>query len=292
MGNTIIDLQNITRESQRFFIDSNEIPGIQTLQIQYDINASTLKFLGGNNPIEIPKGPQVGKASCSTFLISDDTLLSYTGDIGFNGYLIKNTNDFTNNFYFNSGYMTYYHSQCSIGQIPTVDANFDILGDVGYLRIYETSSFLNSDKIANDLNNIMTVTPTGKLKIPSYSNVNISLDGISSSRVLNYDLSINIPRNPIYALGSRYPIAVKINYPIEVSCNFRIELGEYNANQLNNFPLNQNRRNLNINISDFYTNNQILNYSFNQLLLLSENYISNSEGNVILEAKYQKLIGK
>lgn len=286
MGNTIINLQNITREGQRFFIDTNEIAGIQSIQIQYEINASPLKYLGMTDTKFVPRGAQIGKASLSTLLISDDILLAYTGNIACNGYLVRNFDDFTNNFCFTSGYLTYYHSQGAIGQIPRIDANFDVVGNVGEI------SRLENNKVSNDVISILNSNPTGLLKLPSYSTVNISLDNIQSNRVLSYDLSINVPRNPIYTLGSRFPIDVKINWPIEILCSFNIELDTYDASLLNNYPSNYITRDLILNINDFYTNNTVLSYNFNQLLLISENYSTNVDGNVTLNAQYKKLINQ
>jgi hypothetical protein len=283
----------ITKESQRLFISDQEIPGVQNVRGDYTLSAPTLKYIGLRNAEFSLDGPQVGNFGVSTLLISQDFFLKYTGQSGFNGYVLKSKptlhmigENNVDNFSFNSGYLTSYSSRCSVGEIPQIDVNFNVLGNIGRL------SSMESNDINNDLNNISQKNSNIPLKIISPGSITLSLDEINTNRILNYDLSININRNSIYSLGDKKPIKVEINYPIEVNLNFQMEIDRYNVRNLHDFPFNREPKIISININDFNTDENILNYSFNNMLLISEVYNSNVNNNVIVNLSYKGYLNR
>ena len=88
---TIDSNSRIRRDEQFVFINGVQIPSVQSVQGNYTNNAALVKFLGNSNqPIIQPRGPQIGDFSISTLVMGQDLFLQYTGNIGFNGYVIKN----------------------------------------------------------------------------------------------------------------------------------------------------------------------------------------------------------
>ena len=279
----IFDTLSLQKENQRFFLNTEEVPGIQNINASYENNATHIKYLGGNDTQFLPVGPQVGKVSISNILISNDLWLNYTGESGVNGYIMKNFNDYTENFSFVSGYLSYYHSQCVINQLHKIDVTFDIFRNIGQLGIETISQFFELQAINNSKANLL-------FKFPTAATTEIILDDIGANKITSYDVAININRNPVYGIGSRYPIAVKTNYPIEVQCSFQIEVDSYSASRLNVFPLAPVYRNVSITTRDVYDNSTVLAYNFSGMLLVSEEYIPSVDNTVTVQATYKKLL--
>jgi len=286
MPNDIIAQGRVTKENQRLFINSTEIPGVQNTQLNYQINATPLKHLGLSGIQYIPRGPQVGNVSISTLLISDDQFLQYTGNVGFNGYVVRSKSNTTNNFSFTSGYLTSYSSRCAIGQIPQIEANISVLGNIGQLSSSESAA------VSTDLTNIAASNSNLLLKIADPGSINIDLGDFNTNRCISYDLNINVPRNPIYIQGQQAPIKVETNWPIEVNCNFTAEVDDYTPKTLNDFPESPKKRNITITLKDLDTAANIVNYGFSGMQLIGENYSSNNDGPVTMSLNYQGFINR
>ena len=274
----------IKREEQFVFINGVQIPSIQSIQANYNNNANLIKFLGNNQPVINPRGPQVGDVSISTLVIGQDLWLQFTGNQGFNGYIIRNKNNPLDNFSFTSGYLTNYRSTCSIGEIPKIDIGINVLGNIGLIASGE-SDLLNSH---------FSVIPTGQISQPinigSFGCMDLSLNEFSTNRVLSYDLNIKIDRNPIYGLGSKNPLRVEINPPIEVTANFEIEVNDYIFKNLKQYPCGTKIQNLNIILKDYISGSLLISYNFDNMFLLSESYQNDVNGNVRGSLSYKSYI--
>ena len=263
----------VTKENQHFFLNSVEIPGIQNFTADSPANVGMVKFFGMRNAGFLPNGEQVGNISLSASLITDDQFISLTGANGFNGFILKERDAFSDNFAFTSGFMTSYSSKYSFGQLPQIDVSAVIFGDIGKLTLAES-----------------TLTQPLQLKIPGPGCVDISINDFATSRVLGYDLNISIPRAAIFTLGNRYPTRVVRTWPMEVSCNFQVEVNTFEYNKLRDYPYNKRVENLTLSIRAYDTNSTIASYSFSNLELLSQNYTTNVDSNAVLNLKYNGLI--
>lgn len=257
------------KEDQRFFINNNEIPGVQNVRAEYANNASLLKYCGISTYKHIPRGMQVGGVSVSQLLLTNDILSNYTGNSGINGYIVKNKENKEYNVAFTSGYLTNYSCSYSFGSLPQCGANFIVFGDIGNISTAETVS---------DLNLISTGHSSLTLKIPGPGSTTISIDEFSNNRVLAYDLSIAVNRNPIYKIGSRQPVYVQIAPPLEITCNFQVEINDYVLQSLKKYPLQEQVENLSLTVKDFRTEETIQSYVFNNLYLAAEVYETNING--------------
>ncbi len=205
--NDIIQASRIARESQRFFLNQREIPGVQSIQGQGDLNLVPVAHLGMTKLPVQPNNPRQGTFSLNAAVIDSDYFLPFTGQGGFNGYVLRSRTNTANNFSFASGYLTSYNSKCAIGQIPETSVSVAVYGNVGNLTIAENST------VSGDFGAIAAGTTAYNLQVGSYGAMDISLNDFSTNRLLSYDLGINIARNPIYALGSPNPVDVQINWP-------------------------------------------------------------------------------
>lgn len=245
---------SLTRENHHFFVNTTEIPGVQTIRAEYSNNSRLLKALGLSKNNTIPDGFQQGTVSVNSLLLSSDQFIGFTGDLGFNGYLYNNKND-NPLLAFNSGYLTNYSCQYSYGSLPTIDANVTVFNFLGKplsdsLRIGQNQSSL-------------------PLQIPGLG-ISLNINDFQTNRVLAYTINLACPRTPIYPLGSRLPSYVKLSKPIEVTCNFQIEVNDYWMKSFSDYPFTHKVENLALGIKTYNTNETITNFNFNNLEMQGE----------------------
>lgn len=287
MAIQVINNGRITRENQHFFLGNIELPGLQSVEMNYSINAKPIKHLGQNGTVNyVPAGAQVGDVSLSAYLISDDQIINYTGLNGVNGYLLQNQTNTGSNFSFTSGYLTSYVSKCAIGQIPQIDAQFKVLGNIGRINGSESQDVVNNFTYFQGNNSNLL------LKVPGPGSININIDDFTTNRVNSYSLGITIDRHPFYILGQRNPNKVEINWPIQVEGKFQIEVNDYTPFTIKNYPMTLRSKNLTITISDYNTNNTISTFSFNNVKLMSEAYRMTENANAVIDITYKTFLNR
>src|SRR3990167_4196705 len=277
----------ITKEEQFFFLNADQVSGVQSVDISYTNNNVPLKYIGmRGNVTGVPRGPQVGSVNITTIPIGNDYFLSLTGNTGFNGYIIRDKVDpLGDNYSFTSGYLTSYNSRASIGTIPTIDIGIDIVGNIGKLNLTE-----NSGVSGNFINISGGNGRTYPFQIVAPGYLTVNLDDYNTNRLISYDLSINVSRNPIYVVGKKLPNEVKTNLPVEVNLGFQLEIDTYTGRNLNNFPCVKNNKNITITLQDYNTSNAFITYSFNDMELIGEDYSTSVDGQTQSTLKYRKLL--
>lgn len=264
--NYINNYGSVTREEALVFINSGQLPGIQSVNLSYENNSQENKYLGMDRCNKLPNGPQLGNFNLSYFILSDEIILPYTGNFGCNGHILKTRDDRIENFSFTSGYLTNYSCRASINEVPQANASFAIFGNVGALGNAESA------QVEEEYDNILSTVATNDFKLTAPSHISINLDDLTSNRVQSFEININIPRLPIYVLGSRVPIAIKYVPPILVDLNFAIEKNDYVSDKLNNYPFLEKVTDLSIILRDFDLNTPVVSYSFDNMMLKSESY--------------------
>ncbi len=285
--NTVIGLGAKFKESQKFFISNNQISGVQSCNFQYNNALAPLKFLGQNSGCFIQAGTQIGKLSVKNLVISNNIWLQYTGTSGINAYIIEDTlNPGTKNFGCVSGWLTSYNNRCSIGQIPEESVSIDTYHNLGFIQSGESAAVLA------DFTNIMNGTiGTSPLSIVSYGSISLTLNEFQTNRVNSYNLSIEVPRNPIYCLGTGVPIDVKVNFPVRVNCEFQYEISDYTGLNMRSYPSKTKIQDITLILNDYLTNTPITTFGLNAMTLMSESFnMDVSSNRAVVSASYSKLI--
>ena len=292
----------LRRENQRFFINTNEVRGAQSLQFSYAVPSVPLRHIGQTGVHHVVDGPYAGNVSLSSFIFTGDPIIKHTGDSPFNGYLYetkegKSLDADSIDIAFTSGFLNSYSINCGIGQIPRIDAEIGVVGNIGKLPSSEaTSSLVSSDYSSIQSNE----NKDFDLKIADPRSLKISMNDFESNRLNSFSIAINIGRNPIYALGEKTPVEVKRNFPIEVLCSFQIDLDAHNMGSkagyeqkvLRDFPCSETAEDLTLTFYDHYTESEVVSYSFSDLLLVSQSHGANIDGNVVATLGYRALINK
>ncbi len=276
-------MDRLTHEAQRLFIGTGEVYGLQNVNYSYDAVIQPLKYLGAGSTSYSHFGSKVGSVSTSVLLIGNDQFINYTGDIGTNGYLLRSRTDTNQNMSFVSGYLSSYSSRCSIGQIPQIDAKFDVFSNIGSINSSDNDIF-------NQLTQIATQSQTALLHIAGPGSISINLNEFTTNRVQNYDLQINVPRNAYYILGQVAPKYVKINWPVEITLNFQIDKNDYSSTPLRDYIARPKIDNLALTIADYDTSATIVSYAFNNMVLASQSLVSDVKQNTSVNLQYRTFL--
>lgn len=298
----------LRRENQRFFLSSTEVRGTQSVQMSYAVPATPLQHIGqtGVYP-EIANGAYVGSFSTSALFVNNDPYISYTGDFLANGYLHeveegKATSVDTLDIGFTSGVLSNYTFNCAVGQIPRIDAQFSVFGNMGPLTSSNAESTTFSSEIASQTTTT-SAADNGKdftLQIADPRSLTLSMDDFETNRLNSFSITIGVPRRPVYGLGEKTPIKICRNFPIPVQCTFQIDMDAHNMKSktgydhkiLRDFPCSPHTENLTLQLFDHNTDGLLQTYSFTDLLLVSQSQGTNIDGNVTSTLSYRALIDK
>lgn len=270
MGEPVFPYNRVTKGQQLFLINNTPIPGVQSITSDYNNNAYFLNHIGLKSSVFSADSNYVGNVNVNALLTNTDQFISYTGNLGFNGYIIESAQNTNKNYSFTSGYLTSYNQRCSIGEIPQVSMGINVFGNMG--RTNNTITANESDLL---------------LKIPGPGSITLSFSEFDTNPLTSYNIAITVPRIPIYTLGSSAPSEINTQYPIQVTAEFDINLSDYSPKLLQAYPFDQTRKNLTLTVKDYITDSTINTYTFNNMLLVGESYDADVSKNTVMTLKYQ-----
>ena len=129
-----------------------------------------------------------------------------------------------------------------------------------------------------------SITPHDtELKIAGYNSINIDLDEAVSNRVNSYSIDIQSPRTPVYAFNDKTPSEVVSDSPLNVTLQFSIDADDYKIKNMRFVPEETVFKNVNVEINKNNSTENIKTFSFNNMLLVSEQYQSDNNGNVEID---------
>tara|TARA_Y100000310_G_scaffold114451_1_gene112946 strand:- start:3844 stop:4821 length:978 start_codon:yes stop_codon:yes gene_type:complete len=214
------------------------VSGIQNWNAGYDLSEATIDILGAGFVQSIYSGPLEGEVSFSrAYIMGDDPVLMHTGEHAVSGSLIYDSylNQGTEKvFGFNSGYLTRYAVNCSVGNSPTVDCSFRTFGRFGSGIRHGDLDFSGSN------------TPIHPLVFANQGSITCGFDREGTNRVTQVSQDYEIGRSPLYTLepksaqdltgGANFvPTEVLTNYPITVTTNITVGVDDYEtANIMDN----------------------------------------------------------
>tara|TARA_R110002020_G_scaffold4733_1_gene20569 strand:+ start:157 stop:990 length:834 start_codon:yes stop_codon:yes gene_type:complete len=274
-------LGRITREAEKLTINGSGIDGMQSVSASYTSQSQFLNNLGVNEIKYAPQGPQQATLEVNTLLTqllpdgygfdSRDPLQNYTGDLAFSGAV----NHGSKVFQFTEGYLQSYSVSCGIGQIPQATSSSLIYGEfgTGVLDSYEQESQISPE-----------------LNVTSFSSMEINLDAFKTNRVLNFNVNIATPRLPIYAIGTDVPTGVIAGSPVEVNVNFEIQPDDYEIKNMRFVPEETVFENTVITLKKNNSNDILLTYSFENMLLSSESFQGGVDSNASVNFSLRSFI--
>jgi len=184
---------------------ARELSGIESLDLGYDNKADLLAPLGSSHGLTAVGGVTDQKVSFSRSLIYVDPVLDFTGE----SEVMKGSFNYNNNasYGFESGYLNSYSVNCAVGSVPRVNASFIVYDEMksGISASGSTST---------------------NIFIPSQGSITATCDNSSTNRVVGFDYSLTVNKQPYYTIGSETPVEVKHINPIQYSASVQIDVDD------------------------------------------------------------------
>lgn len=288
------NLSRIRHDKQEVFLGTGKLIGCNSINVTNNFALQPMLYMGigGKAFTQTINGEQYADVSINSYLINMDDFFPLIQEFASNLFILYDRNkssfgdltDNRHNYLLISGYLNTYSAKYSIGQIPQIDVSMRFVDNGGSIDANRAGTHASSQLTSITVNN--NYNYTGSYLIPNGDSIQLYLDEITTNRVLNYDININVNRKPIYNIGSKKPKRVDIIYPIEVNCQFGFEMSEYNITQLREQPSSPQVKTIYLNVFDQQNNRFICGYRFKNMNLISETYSNSADGNVIVNKQY------
>lgn len=267
-------LSRFTREFNRFYLNNNPITGVQNIASSYQVPVAPIKYLGSASKTAefAPGGPYIGALDVTTLFINSDPYIDYINEEGANLRIEYGKNQFI----MNSGYLSDYTFQCSIGSVPTINTKWNIYTDFGS-GISEPLTF-NMDE--------------SELNIVNPGDIEVVFPELESEKINNLIINIRTTRLPIFDISEIKPVEVKLQYPITIIASFDISLGTYKAKNIFDFPTKKNAYNFIINLRKNNSNTLVNYFEINDALLTSEDLNIDIDGSALMKLTYTSIINR
>ena len=278
---------------QSVFFDGFKLSGVQSVAGSYSISEKAINVAGIGFVDSIVNAPMQGDFSFNRKMVSFDPILR-TNSIGkylydeneFDGAIAYN-ND-SNGFGFTRGRVNRYSVTCSVGEIPDIQTNITVYGQLG-------KDVVNYDNYATE--------DHPEIKFIDQSSIKLSVSDFDIDAISDFSYTRSINLNPVYALGNgdasdwnqNYtdsqnlePVQVDTAYPIETDINFTMIANKYEIKKIADRLAASEESDVKIEICDAVDNNNIVNsFTGINMKLISESISSSIEDELSISMTYK-----
>jgi len=254
----------------QFYLNGALVSGVTNVDGGYSIQENPINIIGKGFAYPVRNGPLVGNFNITKYYVGKDPILDYIDDTPISGSI--NYGD--QSFGFIDGYLSEYSFSAGIGQIPESRSSIVVYGDIG-------------DGI--DTNNN---SPGPEIQIPNQGSIELNTRGYSSNRVTRFDYSIRINRNPIYEIGSSFPIQIDTQFPIVQQASFSIDVNDYDIPKMREYLIKPEQQDIIIKLKNPINDNEIESFKIFNARLLSHNVSASSTDLLTVSLSYDGYVNR
>jgi len=272
----------VSRENQRFYLNHQEIAGLQSIQPEINASYGPILHLGLERTSTMLRGQSLGRLTTQSFLVNSDQFIGFTGANPATGHLVfvENAEAAGDGLIFNPLYLTSYNLKYTDNQIPEITTSFNGYETFGQMVESERTELASA-----------SLTPANySFLIPNRGSITITLDDLTNNRLISFDLNLEVPRTPIYIMGQLAPLRVDSTPPITVSFSAQMELGRYTFKTLLNILNTKTVKEFTITCNDYRTDQLIKTYTFGNLELINYSFTSSINDNIILSLQLRGFV--
>jgi len=248
----------------KVFISGQELLGVENVDVSYSHSPSVARFLGNSIGSTMVASDAQKQVSFSRYLIYNDPILSLTGDSPTSGSINYNGQAYG----FNSGFLTEYSVNCAVGAIPSVNAALSVYG-----------------AMQSGINHSGSVTaPT--IYIPNQGSITLTSDNSTTNRVVGFDYSIKINREPIYTIGSILPAEIIRDPVIEYRSSVQIDVDDAFLQNSTGFLSARQNKTVTFTIKSKDNTQTLQQVTIPNASLIGETLASSADGGVKLTLNY------
>tara|TARA_A100001515_G_scaffold66997_1_gene53211 strand:+ start:3343 stop:4242 length:900 start_codon:yes stop_codon:yes gene_type:complete len=253
----------ITNYENTFYFNGSSLSGVISVDGSYSLDYSPINVIGKGFLKQVMSSVPSANMSVSRYLTSDDPILRTTGQRGrlatsFNAGLYYNDKYFA----FTEGYLNSYGLSCAVGEIPTIQSEFEVYGDIG------PNFNPSGDRYA------------GSVFVPQVKNILLTTKNSTTNRITDFNIDYSIPKSAIYGLSStnsQLPLEVHNEYPIEVTSSFTMEIDDYQTKSIFDDLTTSSASEFSINIKASILNDLNLETAAGEQLVSADNNEYNSQ---------------
>ena len=245
--------------------------GVTNVDGGYSIQESPINIIGKGFAYPVRNGTLQGNFQISKYFIGKEEVLRYVDGTPISGSI----NYGGNSFGFESGYLSEYSFSAGIGQIPESQIAISVFGDIGKGIEHPTNG------------------PTPEIQIPNQGSIELNVDGYQNNRVTDFSYNIRIDKNPIYAIGSEFPVDVQTTFPITQQASFNIDVNDYEIDSIKSYLIKPKQiEDLRIILKNPINESVIDSFNIKNARLVSQSINSNSTDLLTVSLTYNGYINR
>ena len=277
-------LGRIRAEQQLLFLNTGLLYGVQSYSVDNNFGDLGVEYMGigYKQKNESVNSVQYADLSIQSYLIEQDYFLSQTGTLPINFFIITEGN-YNAPYSLQSGYLTQYSCKYAPNTIPEINSTFRFYGNAGNIPVnnLDANSYIQLQELSG------TPFPSFNSLIGNTNYINLTLNESTGNRVLDFNLNIEIEREPVYNIGNRIPSRVDLIYPMNVGLEISFESDNYFSDTiLTDFPINKTQQFIEIDTYSSLSNQPMGYYKFYNMTLVSNKRQLTTDGNLTLTRKY------
>lgn len=280
---------------QTVILESVALSGVQSVEGSYGITENPVRVAGVGFIDAFPDAPLEGNFKISRQMVGRDPLLklSPAGTYLYDEQEISGAilyDNETKGFGFTKARVSRYSISCTVGELPTIDADITVYGEFG-------------SGVMPHLGSPLLEHPP--MQFPDQSTVSISVDDFSTDAVTDFSYSRAINLRPVYAIHqgeisdfqedlptdfdmkNLSPVQVDTQYPIETDMNFTMIVDQYEIREIKNRIQSAPKTNVKIEMRDSKTNEMINAFTGQNVRLISESLSSSIDGEMSVSLTYK-----
>tara|TARA_Y100000114_G_scaffold157029_1_gene186652 strand:- start:3223 stop:4104 length:882 start_codon:yes stop_codon:yes gene_type:complete len=275
---------------QKVVINGYTLSGVTSVDGNYGISEKPVRVAGVGFVDALIDSPLQGNFSINRAMVGHDPLLeAKNGRYIFEEQEIEGAilydND-TKGFGFNQGKISRYSVSCSVGEIPQIQTDIIVYGELGS-GVYTSTEEKEHPPI----------------KFPDQSSIKINVSDFSVDAISDFSYSRSLNLNPLYAIpkgdatdwndgsgpaqSNLKPVQIDVQYPIETDINFTMIADEYEIREIKDRIQAAPKSNLEIEIRDSEDDEIINSFTGKNVRLISESINSAVDGEMSISLTYK-----
>ena len=276
---------------QKVVINGIALSGVQDVNGSYGISEKPIRVAGVGFVDALVNAPLEGNFTISRKMVSRDPLIEfdslgkYTYDENEISGAILYEND-TKGFGFTKGRVTRYSVNCSVGEIPDIQTDITVYGDLGS-GVMTQSETINHPPI----------------QYPDQSSISINVSDFQLDAITDFSYSRSLNLEAVYAIPKGTssdwdnnteitnknldPVQIDTQYPIETDINFTMIVNNYQIKEMKDKIQSAPKSNVSIQIKDAETDDIINAFTGQNVRLISESISSSTEDEMAISLTYK-----
>lgn len=276
---------------QTVIIDSVALSGVSSVDGSYGITERPIKVAGVGFIDAFVGGPTEGTFSISRQMVSRDPLLKmnpigeYLYDSQYVSGAILYEND-TKGFGFTKGRVTRYSVSCNVGQLPEINTNIRVFGDLGSGVMMTPASVEHPP-----------------IQFPNQASISVTVSDFTTDAITSFNYSRGLNLVPLYAIpkgtssdwsagtaasyANEDPIQIDTQYPIETDISFTVIAEDYQARQMKDKFKGASKTDVVIDIKDGQDGSMINSFTGKNVRLIGETTNASVEGELQISLSYK-----